>query len=265
MKDFYEILGVQKNASESDIKTAYRRMAMKYHPDRNSGDPSAEEKFKEINQAYETLSNAQLKSNYDAAQNNSNFFTHGTRKTWSFNDNNLDEFYEIFGHAYKNGNTGFRYNEKRTTYTISLSLEDAYVGKQVRLNDGSLINVPAGIRNGTKFVINNTICVVNVLPHHKFKRSNDDLLVDVSITAIEAMLGVAANIEHLDQAVIQFNIPAGIQNAQIVKLSKKGFKNPENDVYGDLLIRIYITIDRNLPIEHIELLKQLTHRSSIDI
>jgi curved DNA-binding protein len=265
MKDFYEILGVQKNASESDIKTAYRRMAMKYHPDRNPGDASAEEKFKEINQAYETLSNSQLKANYDAAQTNSGFFTHGSRKTWTFNENNLDDFYEIFGHAYKTGNTGTRYNEKRTTYTITLSLEDAYVGKQVRLNDGALINVPAGIRNGTKFVINNTIYLVNVLQHHKFKRSNDDLLVDVSITAIEAMLGIEAKIEHLDQTMIQFNIPSGIQNGQIVKLSKKGFKNPENDVYGDLLIRVSITIDRNLSTEHIELLKQLTHRSSIDI
>ena len=116
-----------------------------------------------------------------------------------------------------------------------------------------------------KFYADNKIYQVNILSHPKFKRSNDDLLVDVEISAFEAMLGLEIVLEHLDGAKLQFNIPAGIQAGQIVKLSAKGMQNPETDRTGDLLVRCSITTPKNLTEEQKELLKQMPRRDSINI
>jgi DnaJ-class molecular chaperone len=106
---------------------------------------------------------------------------------------------------------------------------------------------------------------VNVQTHPKFKRANDDLLVDVEIDAFEAMLGLEAFLEHLDRTKLQFRIPAGIQQGQIVKLSNKGMNNPETDKVGDLLVRCSIVIPRNLTEEQKGVLKKMSRRESINI
>lgn len=265
MKDYYSILGVDKTATDGDIKTAYRRLAMKYHPDRNQGDKDSEEKFKEINEAYENLSNPDLKNNYDSQFMGNNEFAHGSRRTWTFTENNMGDFFEIFGHVFKDGNPGARFNQKRNHKVVTLTLEEAYVGKKVTIHNEVTFNIPAGVRSESRVFLNNTMYVINVLPHHKFKRSNDDLLVDISINCVEACLGILANLEHLDGSMIEFTIPAGIQHGQIVKLSKKGFKNPENDRYGDLLIRVSVKTLTDLSEEDKQLLEKLSHRKTLDI
>ena len=94
---------------------------------------------------------------------------------------------------------------------------DAYLGRTVQ--DGvTTINIPKGIRSGSKLFVDSKIYRVDVQPDIKFKRSNDDLLIDIQITAVEAMLGTGAVLQHLDGAKLQFSIPAGIQNGQIIKL-----------------------------------------------
>ena len=90
-------------------------------------------------------------------------------------------------------------------------------------------------------------------------------MIEINITAVEAMLGVEATLEHLDGNKLQFNIPAGIQSGQIVKLSRMGIKNPEMDTYGDLLVRIGVTIPKNLQEADKAILRSLAHRDSITI
>lgn len=265
MKDYYSILGIDKSASDEDIKKAYRRLAMKYHPDRNQGDKASEEKFKEINEAYEKLSNTDSKNEYDSQGMGNGGFAHGSRRTWTFTEDNMGDFFEIFGHVFKDGPPGARFNQKRTHKVVTLTLEEAYVGKTVTINNEITFNIPAGVRSEARVFLNNAMYVINVLPHHKFKRSNDDLLVDTSISGVEAMLGVLANLEHLDGSMIEFTIPAGIQHGQIVKLSKKGFKNPETDRYGDLLIRVSVKTLTDLSEEDRQLLEKLSHRKTLDI
>ena len=112
---------------------------------------------------------------------------------------------------------------------------------------------------------NGVIYVISVRHHNKFKRANDDMLVDIEINSIEAMLGITATLQHLDNSVLQFAIPPGINSGQIVKLSSKGMKNPETERYGDLLVRVSIKTLNSLSDEQKEFLKSMPRRETIDI
>ena len=155
--------------------------------------------------------------------------------------------------------------QRQQRHGINISLEDAYIGKQLKLPGGQTINLPAGIRHGTRFVIDNAIYEVNIAPHIKFKRSNDDLLIDIEITAIEAMLSIDAQLDHLDKSVLQFTIPAGIQTGQVVRLGSKGMKNPESDRPGDLMVRVTVTTPKNLTPDQIAFLKTMQTRNMLTI
>lgn len=264
-QDYYTVLGVGKDASADDIKSAYRKLARKYHPD-VSKEPDAETRFKEVNEANEHLSNPEKRATYDSYGHGGNPF--GNVNTGQTQD--WDEFAEAFGSFFARGNSPFEHVFKKQQTTtqqirvINLPLQDAYNGRVVL--DGSIsITVPAGIRSGSKLYVGGNIYRVDVQLHPKFKRSNDDLLVEMEITAIEAMLGVEVVLEHLDGAKLQFMIPAGIQNNQIVKLGNKGMKNPEHDRHGDMLVRISISIPKNLTQEQKDMLTKMRLRDSIII
>ncbi len=267
-KDYYAILGVPKNASEEDIKKSYRKMAMKYHPDRNK-EPDAEAKFKEAKEAYEILSESDKRAAYDAGGRDP--FAHRTSKSWTFDDGSsadMEDFMATFGEIFKNhgafNNSDFQSKKTQQIHVISLPLQDAFLGRTVQ--DGkTTVHIPKGVRSGTKLYVDAKIYRVDVIPHNKFKRSNDDLLVESEIDAIDAMIGVVAVLEHVDGATLQFNIPAGIQNGQIIKLSGKGMRNPETDKDGDMMVRITIKIPRDLTAEQKAALKPLQQKDSIKI
>ena len=273
-RDYYEILGLEKNASDDDIKKSYRKLAMKFHPDRNT-EPGAEEKFKEAKEAYEILSDPNKRTEYDAMghsafENN----PHGQTRTWTFNQGATgmpNDINDIFNHVFRNFNFqggmhpgGFQQQPQQTINVISISLNDAYKGGTVTL-DGKVFNIPKGIRPGTRFHLDGKMYRIDINLHNKFKRSHNDLMVDIEISAIEAMLGIDSVIEHLDGSKLQFKIPSGIQSSQIIKLSGKGMQNPETDRVGDLLIRINIFIPRNLSESDKIHLQSVSHRNIIEI
>ena len=267
-KDYYEVLGLAKGSSEDEIKKKYRQLAMQFHPDRNS-DPDAEEKFKEAKEAYEILSDPTKRAQYDTyghAGEPANPFGHGRTHTWNTQgtDTDINEIFKsFFGKEFYNG--GATQPPRQQTHVIHITLEEAYAGKQLKVDTKYSVNIPKGVRSGTKFYAEGKIYRVDIMPHHKFKRSNDDLLVDVTIDAIEAMLGVEAILSHVDHAKLQFTIPPGIQPGQIIKLSGKGMTNPETDKPGDVLVRVAVTIPKVLTDSQKEALKGLIHRSSINI
>jgi DnaJ-class molecular chaperone len=273
-RDYYDVLGVAKSATEDDIKKAYRKLAMKYHPDRITEDSekaAAEEKFKEAKEAYETLSDTTKKAQYDQhGHNGPDMFSHGTNHGFhTHTHSNVNEefmrtffsdgspFGDIFGTRPQ--------SRQQATHAINMSLEDAYTGKTIKIDSRATINIPQGVRSGTKFYADNKIYRVDIQNHYKFKRANDDLLVDIEISAVEAMLGIDAVLEHLDKTQLQFAIPAGIQSGQIVKLANKGMKNPETDRYGDMMVRLNITVPRDLSESEKIAVRALRHRSSINI
>jgi molecular chaperone DnaJ len=256
IRDYHAILGVERNASEADIKTAYRRLASRYHPDKvaESEKATAEARFKEIKEAYEALTNP------SPAQPHT---TPGGTRSWSFDDfGTHDDFMQQFAEVFRHSSQ--KHNTRTRTETVTISLADAYIGRTVVL-DGNTLHLPKGVRHDARFFLNGKMWRVDIQADDRFKRSNDDLLVDVSITAVEAMIGISITLTHLDGAILQFAVPAGIQSGQIVKLSRKGMKNPESDKTGDLLVRINTTIPRNLTTEEIETLKSINHRTVLEI
>jgi len=275
-RDYYEILGLSKNASDDDIKKAYRRLASKYHPDKVQGDTEKAEseiKFKEAKEAYECLSDPDKKAQYDQF-GHSGSFTHvhqsprGHTRTWTFDPAGGNDFQDIFGDILR-GNPAFdgmfrQQKQQQPINLINISLENAYKGTSVKL-DIHTINIPSGVRSGTKFFVDSKLFRIDILPHNKFKRSNDDLLVDIEISAIEAMIGAEAILEHLDGVKLQFNIPQGIQGGQIIKLNGKGMKNPELDRYGDMLVRVNIKVPKTLSDQQKEMLRSFEHREIINI
>jgi DnaJ-class molecular chaperone len=271
-KDYYTVLGVPKNASEGDIKKAYRKLAMKFHPDRNK-EPDAEVKFKELNEANECLSDSEKRAHYDN-HGHATDFSHGRKSqthTWDFNNN--DDITSVFNEIFK-GRQNFNFEEaifkqrnnpQQTINVATISLEDAYTGGNIKPDPGITLSIPKGIRSGTRLYAGGRMFRVDVHAHNRFKRSLDDLMLDIQIDCIEAILGVEAILTHLDGVTLQFNIPPGIQNGQIVKLGNKGMKNPETDRFGDLLVRISISTPRGLGSEIIDKLKSIPHRDSITI
>jgi DnaJ-class molecular chaperone len=263
-RDYYEILGLPKNASDEDIKKAYRTAAMKYHPDRNK-EPGSEDKFKEAKEAYECLGDAEKRQLYDQHGHNDPF-AHGRRhQSNTGNDHISDIFTNIFGNRGFQFHTGGFEQPQPVIHIITISLVDSYTGRTIRPDAKTVMNIPKGVRPGTKFFAEGKLYRIDVHPHEKFMRSLDDLMVNVEITAIEAMLGVEAVLEHLDGSKLQFNIPASIQHGQIIKLNAKGMKNPETDHYGDMMVRISVVVPRSLSEEQKATLKTLSHRESINI
>ncbi len=256
-KDYYQTLGVAKGASDEDIKKSYRKLAMKYHPDRNR-ETGSEEKFKEIKEAYEALSDPARQS---YGHTNSRDYDNYDNWTTDYRHNDLDEILKSFKDML---NEKTKAEKAQSVTAIKISLQDAYIGVTVKVG-GILFNIPKGTRSGTKLYAGGRLIQVDVATDAKFLRSLDDLMVEVGITAVEAMLGVNAILEHLDGIALHFTIPAGIQNGQIVKLSKKGMKNPEHDRFGDLLVRISISVPKNLSAEQQAALKVLDHRENINI
>ena len=268
-RDYYDVLGIAKGASDDDIKKAYRQLASKFHPDKISGEDgsptklAAEEKFKEVKEAYETLSDSDKRGVYDIyGHSHPQQNAHGpqwahrtTSDPFAFNDI-LKSFFAQQTHQQP---------PQQQINIINISLADAYVGKTIKLDSTTTINIPKGARSGARFFANNKLFRIDIQPHHKFKRSNDDLLVDAEINVFEAIIGVNSIITHLDGTELHFTIPAGIQPGQIVKLANKGMKNPETDRYGDILVRISATVPKTLSETDKSIIKSLPHRDIIKL
>jgi curved DNA-binding protein len=290
-KDYYQVLGLSKGATADEIKKAFRKMAVKYHPDKNPGDKGAEEKFKEINEAYAVLSDPEKKTQYDR------FGSSGFHKRYSQEDifrgfdvgdmfkdagfGTEDIFSRIFGAGMHGHRQGFHYNTGREpgenfTMELQVTFRDAFSGGEKRVafkrngkREEIKVKIPAGIESGAKLRIagkggegqrggepGDLILVIQVAGDPHFAREGDDIAVEKQIRFTEAALGTTMDVETLDGAK-RIKVPAGIQPGTRIRLKGLGFPHMGQTGRGDFYVRIGVSVPEQLTSAQRELLEQL--------
>lgn len=298
-KDFYSVLGVSRSASADEIKKAYRKLAMKYHPDKNPGDKKAEEQFKEATEAYETLSDTKKREMYDqfgfaGAGAGAGFGGAGgpgfgggfggfQQGFGGNNENFQDIFGDIFGDVF-GGNQGFRQSRKARgadlRYTLNITFEESALGTEktisfIRQKNGKedtarlAVKVPAGVKQGQRLKLNgegdggpnggssgDLYVIINVQDHLLFKREEDDVVVDIPVSYVDAILGSEIEVPTLTGRVA-LKVPPGSHSGQVFRLKGKGFPKSGGFGSGDMLVRILVDTPNNLNARQKELVQEL--------
>ncbi len=296
MRDYYVILGVQKNATQPDIKKAYRKLAVKYHPDKNQGDKLAEEKFKEVSEAHKVLGNPEKRKKYDQWGENwkqfegagqdfdpSQFSKRQNNKGQTYNfegdpsqffgKGNFSDLFGSYGDIFGKQNSQRKSAGYDVQADMEITLAEAYHGTSgiIQINNEKLrVTTKPGAYYGQQLRIKNKggqafnggergdIYVnIIVLPHNVFERKADDLIIQSDIDFYTAVLGGKLSVATLTKKV-EMNIPKGIQNNRLLRLKGNGMPvYGKPNQFGDLLVRINIKVPVNLSPEEVALFKNL--------
>ena len=287
-KDYYKILGLETNkVNIEEIKIAFREQAKKYHPDVNSG-KAAEERFKDINEAYRVLSDNHSRKKYDRI-----WYSHvGKRidrqKQKEEREARPDLFTLLFG-TIKSPKKERKQNKKIATKgdnvetEISLNIEQAFYGADKKISlravDGKMktftVKVPAGIRNGEKIRLigqgkqgtnggkNGDLFIkVNIENTKKYRLHGYDIYTDLFITPSEAALGARVKVDTIDDSA-NIYIPQGIGSGEKIRIPQKGYKDGKGG-RGDLVAEIKIILPKKLSEEELEIYKKLKDISKFE-
>jgi DnaJ-class molecular chaperone len=283
--NYYEVLGVKKESSDDEIKKAYRKLALKYHPDRNQGDKAAEEKFKSISEAYAVLSDPEKRKKYDMF-GDSNFHQQystedifrGTDFSKIFNEFGFsgdigDLFGGMFGGGRGRGRAGFGggfqggpMRGQDLEYEVQIGFMEAYNGaeRQVkfRLSDGSerdlRVRIPAGAGDGARLRVagkggsgqaggppGDLFIVIKTSPHPDFTRVGVDLETPIKLRISEALLGCTAEVQT-PSGVKKLKVPAGVKPGTKIRLKALGFPHRGSSQRGDLMAVVEYLIPEKL-------------------
>jgi curved DNA-binding protein len=292
--DYYKVLGVDKSATQDDIKKAYRKLARKLHPDLNPNDKDAHKKFQQVNEANEVLSDPEKRKKYDQygkdwqhaeqfeqARQSQQHGSGGEAFTGDFSDGEFSDFFtSMFGNmgsgGYRQRQTKFRGEDYHAE--LQLNLTDIYKTHQqvLTINDKNIrITIPAGVENGQKIKIkghggpginggpNGDLYITfHLINNTKFRRDGNDLHTTVDLDLYTAVLGGEIVVDTLDGKV-KLKVKPETQNGTKIKLKGKGFPvyKKESD-FGDLVITFHIKIPTNLTDKQKELFDQLSKLSS---
>jgi len=290
--DYYKLLGVSKTASTKEIKSAYRKLARKFHPDLNPNDKDAKKKFQQINEANEVLSDPEKRKKYDQYgkdwQHSEQFEKQqryqqqtsdgrDTRYTEPQFEGDFSDFFEtLFGGSMGSKTRGrqAKYRGEDFNADLQLGLFDAYkTNKQTLTVNGKKIRItiPAGIENGQTIKIpghggkginggpdGDLYITFSIANHPRFKRLGNDLFTTVDLDIYKAVLGGEITIDTLDGKV-KLKVKPETQNGTKIKLKDKGFPVYKKEgQFGDLYVTYSIKIPTNLSERQKELFKQLS-------
>ncbi len=298
-KDYYKVLGVEKKASQDEIKKAYRKLAVKFHPDKNPGDKKAEEKFKEINEANDVLGDAAKRKKYDDLGENWQAYQQSgfpndfgqragrggrqqgrSQQHYSGDESEFSDFFEsIFGGGgFGGGGSRSRTRMKGEDYQAeaTITLEEAFHGttRQVNLQEQKLnLKLKPGIEEGQILRMKDKggpgrnggpngdlLITIHVAPSPRFERKGDDLHFDQPLDAFTAILGGKLSAHGMDKAV-NITIPAGTDSNKVFRLKGMGMPNYKDaTLRGDAYVRVIITVPKNLSEKDKETLSQIAER-----
>jgi len=288
-KDYYNILGIQRNATAEQIHKAYRKLAKKYHPDVNK-EAGTEQKYKDVNEAYEVLKDPNKRQKYDTlGENWEQDFT--PPQGWqNMRNGNVNDFGGGFSDFFRTVFGSFnmrRFNEdgEETVYTyqhprdqevsMSISLEDIFDGgaKTITMFLGQRtsnlnVNLPRGITEGSRIKLprkaqrgGDLHIIIHILPHPKYEVNGNDLTAKLIVAPWEAVIGSNITVET-PTGDVKMKLPAGTQNGQKLRLKGKGLpKRAENEA-GDLYVRIEIEVPQSISDKEKELWEELARISS---
>src|SRR3989339_1788775 len=275
--DFYDILGLSKSASSAEIKAAYRKKALEWHPDRHQGTDKeeAERKFKEINEAYQVLSDSSKKSAYDnyghdafspggmGSRGGGNPFAGGGpfgsaqgapfTYTWSsgssspFGNADFGDPFDIF-ESFFGGVSPFRQQREIPRYSVRLEFMEAVNGVEKEFDiEGKVrkIKIPAGVDEGTKINFGDFTLSVNVAPHKFFERNGDDIYINVTIPYSMAVFGGTIKVPTIEDEV-KLKVRSGTGSGTMIRLKGKGVSNPHHGGKGDEYIKLNILVPEKL-------------------
>jgi len=294
--DYYQILGVGKKASDSEIKKAYRKLAMKYHPDHTKGDKAAEEKFKKISEAYAVLSDKEKRQQYDT------FGSAGFQQRYSqediFQGFDLNEILREFGFGGGSpfggaGGGRMRFNfggggggpfgrqqpvkGSDLIYELPVTLREAASGAEKSIafqhrgrSENLSVKIPQGISSGKKLRIagkgepsahggspGDLLIKVEVLPDHVFQVEGHDLIIHRAIKLTQALLGTTIEVPTLDDKTRKLKIPPGTRHKTKLRLSGHGLPQMKGETKGDLYVVIQIDLPKNLTSDQRQLIEKL--------
>ncbi len=277
-RDYYDVLGVSRNATATEIKSAYRKLALKWHPDKNKNKKEAETKFKEINEAYEILSNPEKKKTYDQFGHSAfdpsmggNPFSRAGHQagpfTYSFTGQGIN-MEDLFGNSGRSdpfqvfetffGNASpFGRQQVKPHYSLKIEFMDAVNGVEktiVHRGKQHVIKVPPGADDGTRIRFNEFDVSIDVKTHPQFKRSGYDVYMDYEIPFITAILGGTITVPTLDKDV-KLKIRSGTQPNTSIRLSGKGIKYLRSNQHGDFYIRLIVTIPNRVTRQQRQILR----------
>ncbi len=290
--DYYKILGIEKNASQQEIKNAFRKLARKYHPDLNPNDKNAKANFQQINEAHEVLSDPEKRKKYDRHgkdwQHADQFKNagqyqeqaagrRGRRYSETQDFGGFSDFFEsMFGGGFETRTRSRQMKIKGEDYTAQLQLDltQAYETHQQTLtvnNKNIRITIPAGIENGQTIKItghggpgingaaNGDLYITFIIADHpRFKRQGNNLYTTVELDLYTAVLGGEITIDTLSGKV-KVKVPPETQNGTNIKLKNKGFPvYRSKGQFGDLYITYFIKIPTNLTAKQKQLFRELS-------
>lgn len=293
-KDYYSILGVNRNANDKEIKQAFRKLARKHHPDVNPGDKSAESKFKEINNAYEVLSDPEKRKKYDrfgenwqhaeqfAGQPGAPHGFPGQGANFEYVDlsdmGDLGDLSDLFGGFSRGFGTRTKTRRPRrgqnVEYAAEVTLEEAYHGSTRVVTDMTghrlEVKVPPGVKDGSRIKVTgkggpgsnggtngDLFLVTTVKPHHVFQRKESDLHVDISVPLTNAVLGGEVAVPSLKGKNLALTIPPETQNGKVFRLTGQGMPKMGASKNGDLFAKVNVVLPQKLTDGERDLFQQL--------
>jgi curved DNA-binding protein len=280
-QDYYKILGVERTASDAEIKKAYRKLARQHHPDINPGNVEAETKFKAINEAYEVLSDKEKREKYDRFGRDWQRYQQGGAGGFDWGayggggspfggggGGDFSDFFEsLFGGGERVGGRGggFRMDGQDVEHQAEITLDEAFEGTQrtVQFHAANgqprnvTVKIPAGVDTGSRVRVagegapgmgggkrGDLYLVIKLLPHERFERRGDDLYVKTQTDLYTMLLGGETRVPVLGGKTVTLNVPAGSQNGKRFRVSGQGMPRLRTpSTRGDL----YVTLEAMLP------------------